>query len=85
MYQYALEVPPHESPDAVCLEPLVPYCLPTRVPPYPRWDPVSGPYSLLQRGELFLETSHCIEVQKGPPAHAGDSQCGQLRQRRSLR
>ena len=42
-------------------------------------------FSSLKRGELFGEATHRVEVQEGPPAHAGHAGCGQLGERRRLR
>src|SRR5216683_7492978 len=50
-----------------------PLCPPNGV----TWS-VGGPFSLLQRGELFTEPSHRVQVQEGPPAHAGHADRGQL-------
>jgi hypothetical protein len=52
----------------------------------PQWGPaINGPFSPLKRSELFREASHGVEVQEGPPTHAGHPYCGQLGERRRLR
>ena len=59
-------------------------CL-TRVSVASRGPATTGRISLLKRGELVREASHCVAVQESSPAHPGHAQRGQLGERRCLR